>query len=89
MSNKVCAYHATTPQGAMEIITSGVFKKGTHFAFDAYDALCYAGPIVFRVYFDLSYLGDSDEEEWTQFVIQEDVPIEKVCVTHHWAGKNK
>ena len=77
------AFHATTIEGAGQILASGVFKRGSYFAFKIEDALRFAGPVVFRGEFqEDGFKGESDG--W-QFHLREDMPITSLCNSAHWS----
>ena len=54
----IIAYHGTDPETAKKIIESGVFKKGTYFAFKKKHAITFGGNYVFAVKFS------ADEHHW-------------------------
>lgn len=77
------AYHATTIEGASAILASGVFKRGSYFAFDVNDALRFAGPVVFKGEFETArFKGEPDG--W-QFWLREDLPLASLCSSRHWS----
>lgn len=76
------AYHATTFDNARAILESGIFKKGTYFAFNPVEALKWAGPIVFEAEFDED--GFKGEPCDWQFWIREDIPISDICRSWNW-----
>lgn len=80
------AYHATTIACAKEILTSGVFKKGTYFAFKIEDALKFAGPVIFVAEFDDAGFQNCDHDNDWQFWLRDDFRLEELCCSWHWRG---